>query len=182
MSLCPFHGEKSPSFNVNAVRQTYHCFGCGVHGNAVGFLMEHGGLGFVESVRELADGMGLQVPDDDTTAEERERAAKAREQRLSLTDVLAKAMGHYREQLKRSDRAIAYLKKRGLTGAIAARFGLGYAPPGSHALASAYARYDDPQLVEAGLQWAAEQQLQVIPACSYVASYLQRRDRGVVRS
>ena len=149
--LCPFHGEKSPSFIVSPSRQTYHCFGCGVHGNAVGFLMEHGGLGFVESVRELADGMGLQVPDDDTTAEERERAAKAREQRLSLTDVLAKAMGHYREQLKRSDRAIAYLKKRGLTGAIAARFGLGYAPPGSHALASAYARYDDPQLVEAGL-------------------------------
>ncbi len=149
--LCPFHGEKSPSFIVSPSRQTYHCFGCGVHGNAVGFLMEHGGLGFVESVRELADGMGLQVPDDDTTAEERERAAKAREQRLSLTDVLAKAMGHYREQLKRSDRAIAYLKKRGLTGTIAARFGLGYAPPGSHALASAYARYDDPQLVEAGL-------------------------------
>ncbi len=149
--LCPFHGEKSPSFIVSPSRQTYHCFGCGVHGNAVGFLMEHGGLGFVESVRELADGMGLQVPDDDTTAEERERAAKAREQRLSLTDVLAKAMGHYREQLKRSERAIAYLKKRGLTGTIAARFGLGYAPPGSHALASAYARYDDPQLVEAGL-------------------------------
>ncbi|MDP4299231.1 DNA primase [Leptothrix discophora] len=149
--LCPFHGEKSPSFIVSPSRQTYHCFGCGAHGNAVGFLMEHGGLGFVESVRELADNMGLQVPDDDTTAEERERAAKAREQRLSLTDVLAKAMGHYREQLKRSDRAIAYLKKRGLTGTIAARFGLGYAPPGSHALASAYARYDDPQLVEAGL-------------------------------
>ncbi|MGY0195371.1 DNA primase [Leptothrix sp. BB-4] len=149
--LCPFHGEKSPSFVVSPSRQTYHCFGCGVHGNAVGFLMEHSGLGFVESVRELADNMGLQVPDDDTTAEERERAAKAREQRLSLTDVLAKAMGHYRDQLKRSDRAIAYLKKRGLTGTIAARFGLGYAPPGSHALASAYARYDDPQLVEAGL-------------------------------
>ena len=65
MGLCPFHGEKSPSFAVSPSRQTYHCFGCGVHGNAIGFLMAHGGLGFLDAVRELAQQVGLTVPDDD---------------------------------------------------------------------------------------------------------------------
>ena len=149
--LCPFHGEKSPSFVVSPSRQTYHCFGCGVHGNAVGFLMEHGGLGFVEAVKDLAGELGLTVPDDDRDPRERERAAQAREKQLSLVDVLAKACRHYRGQLKGSRRAIDYLKGRGLTGEIAARFGLGYAPAGWHGLASAFGEYDDPKLVESGL-------------------------------
>ncbi|MFM2349007.1 MAG: hypothetical protein RL654_3760, partial [Pseudomonadota bacterium] len=140
-----------PSFVVSPSRQTYHCFGCGVHGNAVGFLMEHGGLGFVEAVKDLAGELGLTVPDDDRDPRERERAAQAREKQLSLVDVLAKACRHYRGQLKGSRRAIDYLKGRGLTGEIAARFGLGYAPAGWHALASAFGEYDDPQLVESGL-------------------------------
>ena len=149
--LCPFHGEKTPSFIVSPSRQTYHCFGCGVHGNAIGFLMEHGGLGFVEAVKELAGDLGVSVPDDERDPRERERAAQAREKQRSLVDVLGQACRHYRAQLKASRRAIDYLKGRGLTGEIAARFGLGYAPTGWHALASAFGAYDDPQLVEAGL-------------------------------
>lgn len=149
--LCPFHGEKSPSFVVSPSRQTYHCFGCGAHGNAVGFLMEQGGLGFVEAVKELAGEMGVAVPEDDRSPAERERAAQARERQLTLTEVLGKAEKHYRQQLKASPRAIDYLKRRGLSGEIAARFGLGYAPAGQHALASCFAKYDDPLLVEAGL-------------------------------
>jgi DNA primase len=149
--LCPFHGEKSPSFIVSPSRQTYHCFGCGVHGNAVGFLMEHAGLGFVEAVRELAQEMGVAVPEDDVSPEERARSAQHRARQVSLTEIMSKAAAHYRGQLKASPRAIDYLKGRGLTGDIAARFGLGYAPAGRHSLASCFAEYDDAQLVEAGL-------------------------------
>ncbi len=149
--LCPFHGEKSPSFVVSPSRQTYHCFGCGVHGNAVGFLMEHGALNFVEAVKELAQELGVQVPEESSSPQDRARAAQQREQRLSLTELMSQATQHYRNQLKNSPRAIDYLKRRGLTGQIAARFGLGYAPAGRHSLSSCYPRYDDPQLVEAGL-------------------------------
>ena len=149
--LCPFHGEKTPSFTVSPTRQTYHCFGCGVHGNAVGFLMEHVGLGFVDAVRELAQQVGMAVPEDDATPEERARAAQLKERQASLADTLARAAAHYRAQLKASPRAIDYLKRRGLTGQIAARFGLGYAPDSWRGLASAFARYDDPLLQESGL-------------------------------
>lgn len=149
--LCPFHGEKTPSFIVSPSRQTYHCFGCGAHGDAIRFLTEQGGLGFLDAVRELAQQVGLAVPEDGASPEDRARAAQAREQRASLSDLLTKAGDHYRQALKASPRAIDYLKRRGLTGAIAARFGLGYAPEGWRTLASVFPRYDDPQLVECGL-------------------------------
>ncbi|MBY0235384.1 MAG: hypothetical protein K2W93_10405, partial [Burkholderiaceae bacterium] len=148
--LCPFHGEKSPSFIVSPTRQTYHCFGCGVHGNAVGFLMEHSGLGFVEAVQDLAQQVGMVVPEDERSAEERERAAQQKQRQATLTDVLEKASAHYRLQLKKSPRAIDYLKKRGLTGQIAAQFALGYSPEGWRTLASAFPSYDDPLLAESG--------------------------------
>jgi DNA primase len=149
--LCPFHGEKNPSFTVSASRQTYHCFGCGAHGNAVGFLMEHAGLAFPEAVRELADQLGLKVPEDESTPAERERAAQIKQRQATLGEVLGKAAEHYRRQLKASPRAIDYLRGRGLSGEIAARFGLGYAPEGWRSLASGFAQYDDPLLEEAGL-------------------------------
>jgi len=149
--LCPFHGEKSPSFIVSPTRQTYHCFGCGAHGDAVRFLTEHLGLNFVEAVKDLAQEAGLSVPEDDRSVETRQALAQQREQQSSLTQVLAKAAEHYRRQLRQSERAIAYLKGRGLTGDVAKRFGLGYAPAGWHGLASAFGQYDDPQLVESGL-------------------------------
>jgi DNA primase len=149
--LCPFHGEKTPSFIVSPSRQTYHCFGCGAHGDAIRFLAEHNGLGFMDAVRELAQQAGMAVPDRADDPLERARAAQEREQRTGLTELLARAAAHYRRALKASPRAIEYLKGRGLTGEIAAHFGLGYAPSGWRSLASAFARYDDPQLVEAGL-------------------------------
>lgn len=126
--LCPFHGEKTPSFIVSPTRQTYHCFGCGVHGSAIDFLMQNSGLGYVEAIKDLAQQVGLPVPEDDTTPEQRAQAAQQKERRATLTEVLAKACDHYRKELKDSARAIEYLKRRGLTGEVAARFGLGYAP------------------------------------------------------
>ena len=149
--LCPFHGEKSPSFIVSPTRQTYHCFGCGVHGNAVGFLMEHSGLGFIDAVRDLAQQVGMAVPEDESTPAERERAAAQKQRQTTLSDVLAKAAEHYRRQLKSSPRAVDYLKGRGLSGEIAAQFGLGYAPEGWRGLASVFPSYDDPLLEESGM-------------------------------
>jgi DNA primase len=149
--LCPFHGEKTPSFIVSPSRQTYHCFGCGAHGDAIRFLTEHGGLGFMDAVHELAQSVGMQVPEDERRPEDRARDAEQRERQASLTDVLARAGAHWRKQLKASDRAINYLKGRGLTGEIAARFGMGYAPDGWRGLASAFPKYDDPLLVDSGL-------------------------------
>lgn len=174
MGLCPFHGEKSPSFAVSPSRQTYHCFGCGVHGNAIGFLMEHLGMGFVDAVSDLSQAVGLAVPKDERSPEERERFAKLKEHQVTLSDVLKKASNHYRKQLKTSARAIEYLKRRGLSGEIAARFAMGYAPEGWRALASAFAHYDDPLLEESGLviSQAADQE-----GSSDVKRYDRFRDR-----
>lgn len=151
MGLCPFHGEKSPSFSVSPSKQFYHCFGCGKNGNAISFLMEHGGMTFVEAVKDLAQQYGLQVPEDDVSPQERARAAQAREQQTTLTSVLEKAGVAYIKHLRSSPRAIDYLKGRGLSGEIAKAFGLGYAPEGWRALASVFPDYNDALLVESGL-------------------------------
>ena len=151
MGLCPFHGEKSPSFSVSPAKQFYHCFGCGKNGNAISFLMEHAGMGFVEAVQDLAQQVGLSVPDDDISPQEKERAAAARQKQATLTDVLEKAGDAYRQQLRESQRAVAYFKGRGVSGATAKRYGLGYAPEGWRSLASVFAHYDDPLLEESGL-------------------------------
>lgn len=144
VACCPFHSEKSPSFTVSQSKQFYHCFGCGAHGTAIGFLMEHGGLGFVEAVEELARGMGLTVPRDTAT---RERNAVTPD----LQEIMLGAMRHYREQLKVAPQAIDYLKRRGLSGEIAARFGIGYAPDGWQNLAAAFPDYQSSALTETGL-------------------------------
>jgi DNA primase len=149
--LCPFHAEKSPSFTVSPTKQFYHCFGCGANGDAIRFLVEHDGMTFVDAVKDLAGQIGLAVPDDGATAQDRERAAAQKQRRATLSEVLDKAATHYRKQLKVNPRAIDYLKGRGLTGEIAARFGLGYAPEGWRGLASAFPNYDDPLLEESGL-------------------------------
>jgi len=151
MGLCPFHGEKSPSFSVSPTKQFFHCFGCGKNGNAIGFLMEHSDMTFIEAVKDLAQQVGMQVPEEQQSPEDRARAAAAKAKQDSLTDVLEKAGESYREHLKTSQRAIGYLKGRGLSGQIAKRFGLGYAPEGWRSLASVFAKYDDPLLAESGL-------------------------------
>src|SRR5512144_1737319 len=122
-ACCPFHSEKTPSFTVSPSKQFYHWFGCGAHGTAIGFLMEYAGKSFPDAVEELARDAGLEVPRVERTGE-RER----REQAVDLTDHLLTAAKFYRSQLRNAPRAIDYLKGRGMTGTIAARFGIGYAP------------------------------------------------------
>ena len=156
MGLCPFHGEKSPSFSVSPAKQFYHCFGCGKNGNAISFLMEHAGMTFIEAVKDLAQQYGLQVPEEDVSPQDRARAAQMREQQTTLTTVLEKAANAYSKQLRNSERAIEYFKGRGLSGEIARTFGLGYAPQGWRNLASVFPDYNDPLLVESGLVITSE--------------------------
>ena len=151
MGLCPFHGEKSPSFSVSPTKQFYHCFGCGKNGNAISFLMDHAGMTFVEAVHDLAQQYGMQVPEDEASPQDRARAQEQREKQHTLNTVLEKAGESYRRHLKEAPVAIAYLKGRGLSGEIAKQFGLGYAPEGWRSLASVFPQYDDPLLVESGL-------------------------------
>ena len=151
MGLCPFHGEKSPSFTVSPTKQFFHCFGCGKNGNAIGFLMEHAGMTFIEAVKDLAQQTGMTVPEDDLSPQDRAKAAEQKQKQTTLSDMLEKAGESYRQHLKSAPQAVAYLKGRGLSGQIAKRFGLGYAPEGWRSLASVFPNYDDPLLVETGL-------------------------------
>ncbi|MBC5766222.1 DNA primase [Ramlibacter albus] len=151
LGLCPFHGEKSPSFTVSPAKQFYHCFGCGKNGNAIGFLMDYAGMNFVEAVKDLAGQYGMQVPEEDRSPADRARAAEERQKQQTLTDVLEKAGAAYRKHLRTSQRAIGYFKGRGVSGEIARMYGLGYAPEGWRSLASVFPEYDDPLLVESGL-------------------------------
>ena len=123
MGLCPFHGEKSPSFSVSPSKQFYHCFGCGKNGNAISFLMDHAGMTFVEAVKDLAQQYGLPVPEDDASPQDRARAIEQRQKQTTLSDVLEKASDAYRKHLKDSPKAVNYFKGRGLSGEIARQFG-----------------------------------------------------------
>jgi DNA primase len=119
-ACCPFHGEKTPSFTVSQSKQFYHCFGCGAHGTALTFLMEHDRLSFPEAIEDLAQRAGLEVP--------REGGIPRDTHHDELYALMAQVEHHYREALRESPRAQDYLKGRGLTGETAARFHLGYAP------------------------------------------------------
>ncbi|HCA27289.1 MAG TPA: DNA primase [Betaproteobacteria bacterium] len=136
VACCPFHTEKTPSFTVSSSKQFYHCFGCGAHGTAIGFLMAYQGLGFVDAVHELARGAGVAVP------EAKDGGAPAQEHRGALFTALQHADRYYRRQLKQTPAAIEYLKRRGVTGEIAARFGIGYAPGKRRNLADVFDDYD----------------------------------------
>ncbi len=122
-ACCPFHSEKTPSFTVSPTKQFYHCFGCGAHGTAISFLMEYEHMGFPDAVAALAQDAGLPVPESGEP--DRPRPPPA------LWEALELAAQFYKKQLKQTPRAIDYLKQRGLTGTIAARYGIGYAPDGS---------------------------------------------------
>ncbi|MDO6423069.1 DNA primase [Saccharophagus degradans] len=127
-ACCPFHEEKTPSFTVSPDKQFYYCFGCGANGNAVGFLMEYERQGFVDAVESLARVAGMQVPKETT-----EKDVKHAKKQRGLYDILGLASTYYQKQLKEHtsrERAVSYLKGRGLSGAIARDFGMGYAPPG----------------------------------------------------
>lgn len=151
-ACCPFHNEKSPSFTVSPTKQFYHCFGCGAHGTAIGFLMEYQGLSFVEAVHELAKMVGMIVPQ-----EERDPAKPAQKIMPGQQESLQQALNYYRAELKKSQRAITYLKGRGLSGQIAARFQMGYAPPGWQNLAEVFPDYQAEVLKTVGLVVENEQ-------------------------
>lgn len=151
LGLCPFHSEKSPSFTVSPTKQFYHCFGCGAHGSAIAFLMNHTGASFPDAIQMLASGVGMQVPQSQASAATRQRAAQRKDEQSAHSKVLDTAQAYYKAQLKKSPEAIAYLKARGLTGEVAAKYGLGWAPDSRQGLADAFSRYEDRLLVEAGL-------------------------------
>ena len=149
--LCPFHNEKSPSFSVSPTKQFYHCFGCGAHGSAISFLMEHSGLTYVDAIEELARSAGLTVPRE----ERRPQDLAKQQQAIALSEVMSPAADWYKQQLKQNTRAIDYLKGRGLSGEIAKRFNLGYAPEAWQGLEAVFGSYTQDSianvLVEAGL-------------------------------
>jgi DNA primase len=148
--LCPFHNEKSPSFTVSPTKQFYHCFGCGAHGTAIGFLMEYSGLGFVESVKDLAQNVGMTVPEQEDRLPPAQRA-ELQAKTLALSDAMTLACNFYRQQLRGARPAIDYLKGRGLTGEIAAKYWVGYAPDGWDSLRQVFTEYENEALVESGL-------------------------------
>ena len=142
-ACCPFHSEKTPSFTVSPTKQFYHCFGCGAHGTALGFLMEYEHMSFPDAVAALAQDVGLPIPE---SAQEPDRPRPP----PALWDALEQAAQLYKQQLKQTPHAIDYLKGRGLTGAIAARYGIGYAPDGSP-LKQVFADYSADALAASGL-------------------------------
>ncbi len=150
-ACCPFHNEKSPSFSVSPTKQFYHCFGCGAHGTAITFLMQYGGMGFVDAVTDLAGRVGLQVPED-------ERGTRPENDlNTRLTALLEAAGQHYRNALKRHPPAIDYLKQRGVTGTTALRFELGYSDAEWQGLAGALPDYASTEAEQAGLVINGEQ-------------------------
>jgi DNA primase len=144
-ACCPFHSEKTPSFTVSATKQFYHCFGCGAHGTAIGFLMEYSGLGFPEAVKDLAQSVGMKVPEEDVKSPQRKGETD------DLYAILLTAAHYYRTRLRDAPQAIEYLKQRGLSGEVAKRFGIGYAPDGWQSLGEAFPDYTAKGLMSAGL-------------------------------
>lgn len=149
--LCPFHNEKSPSFSVSPTKQFYHCFGCSAHGSAISFMMEHSGLTYVDAIEELARSAGLTVPREERRPQDLEKQKQA----LALSEVMGPAADWYKQQLKGATKAVDYLKRRGLSGEIAKRFGIGYAPDSWQGLEAVFGTYGEDALantlVEAGL-------------------------------
>lgn len=154
-ACCPFHNEKSPSFTVSPTKQFYHCFGCGAHGSALSFLMEYNGLSFVEAIHDLAKQVGMIVPQEQRDPNQPAPTSKA--VLLSLQETLQQAANYYKTELKKSPRAIDYLKARGLSGQVAAKFQIGYAPAGWQNLQTVFPQYDAEPLETAGLVVQNEQ-------------------------
>lgn len=172
-ACCPFHDEKTPSFTINPSKQFYHCFGCGRHGNAINFLMEHNGISFVEAIENLATHAGMQIPawksanpeipNSGKISSDQAKSAEADEATQALSVLhgrMEQAAIFYRVQLKQSEQAITYLKNRGVSGQTALRFGIGYAPPGWQNLAKIFTDYpsgdSSHSLIRSGLVVAHE--------------------------
>ncbi|MDH5593477.1 MAG: DNA primase [Gammaproteobacteria bacterium] len=128
LACCPFHDEKTPSFSVSQDKQFYHCFGCKASGNVISFLMEYDHMSFVDAIEELASRAGIPVPHEESTQDKKHQSDTK-----ELYELLERCAEYYRQQLRehsQSQRAVEYLKQRGLSGEIARDYGVGYAPPG----------------------------------------------------
>ena len=135
---CPFHGEKTPSFTVSPSKQFYHCFGCGVNGTAISFLMDYDHMEFREAIEKLASSAGLEIPEESQGYQKKNTAPQG----IDLYDLMTDVSQFYQKQLRNhpdKQQAVEYLKNRGLSGEIAARFGLGFAPDGWDNLMSVHA-------------------------------------------
>ncbi len=150
MACCPFHKEKSPSFSVSPHKQFYHCFGCGAHGSAIGFIMEYQGLGFTEAVQLLADRAGMTVPRSRNSQDNPQQRAERKKKQQSLEETLSACSDFYRQQLKFHPEARAYLEKRGLNAEIIEHYGLGYAPNDWQPLSQVFQPYPNAALIEGG--------------------------------
>jgi len=137
-ACCPFHNEKTPSFTVSEAKQFYYCFGCHAKGNAIGFLMDYEHLSYVDAIESLAADQHLDVPHEDNGF-----AHKEKQDKQPFYDILKQASELYQTQLKTSERAIDYLKQRGLSGDIAKTFKIGYAPDGWDFLTSRLGKSKD---------------------------------------
>ena len=151
MACCPFHKEKTPSFSVSPTKQFYHCFSCGAHGSAIGFVMEHQGLSFPEAVQFLADRVGMVVPKVRGQNDKPEIRAERKKKQQTLEETTAAAADFYAQQLKFNPTAKAYLDKRGLSAEVIAHYGLGYAPDGWQPLAQVFQPYPNTALVDTGM-------------------------------
>lgn len=146
-ACCPFHNEKTPSFTINDDKGFYHCFGCGAHGDAIRFLTDYRGLGFMDAVKELAAEAQMEVPAADP------RAAERAERQATLHDVTEAAARWFAEQLEGNAGATAraYLERRGISRDQIVRFGIGFAPDSRNALKVALSEHGEEKLVETGL-------------------------------
>ncbi|WP_417604850.1 DNA primase [Oceanimonas baumannii] len=152
-ACCPFHNEKSPSFTVSPDKQFYHCFGCGAHGTALGFLMEYDGLEFLDAIDEMAAMHGLTVPRENTGTSSPQQQAAARAERQDLYGLLNDINRFYQQQLRNAPAAIDYLKGRGLSGEVVKQFGIGYVPDQWDSVKRRYAKNRDTerQLIDGGM-------------------------------
>jgi DNA primase len=145
-ACCPFHQEKSPSFSVSQVKQFYYCFGCHAHGNVIDFVMNHERMGFPEAIEFLARQAGMEIPRNDPYI-------KTEDPLPALYECLIATATFYQKHLRQSQHAIQYLKNRGISGAIAQQFGIGYAPASWALLLDhlAQTETDKKKLLQAGL-------------------------------
>lgn len=144
-ACCPFHAEKTPSFHVTPIKQLYHCFGCGVGGNAISFVMAHENLDFIEALKLLADRVGLELPKTAFSLQSQPNS-------VSLYPLLEEVASYFQQRLKQSGEAIAYLKNRGISGQMAKLFRIGYAPLQWDSLCKHFlTRYTPDDLMAAGL-------------------------------
>lgn len=180
MACCPFHKEKSPSFSVSPSKQFYHCFGCGAHGSAIGFIMEYQGLSFTEAVQYLADRVGMTVPRVRGQNDDPQQRAEKKKKQQTLEETTETAALFYAQQLSLQTAGQEYLKQRGLSAEMIAHYGLGYAPDGWTPLAQVFQPYPNTALVESGMVVHNEEQNRYYDRFRHRVMFPIRDSRGQV--